>query len=177
MQILIVNGQPRVGKSTFVNFCLDELGCWGKEVSTVDFVKQLAKECGWNGTKTPENRKFLSDLKDLLTKWGDVPYKKVIKEKKLFEYSYSAVNISTDDCFLFIHCREPEEIQKFVDRIGAQTVLIRRASVENDEQSNHADAEVFNFKYDYEIENNGDLKELKIKAIKFLKQKGWKRKW
>ena len=177
MQILIINGMPRSGKSTFVNFCLDELGCWGKEVSTVDFVKELAKECGWDGSKTPKNRKFLSDLKDLLTEWDDVPYKKVMREKKLWEFSFTQFNISTDDCFLFIHCREPEEIQKFVDRVGAKTVLIRRESVETDEQSNHADADVFNFNYDFIIENNGSLKDLQIKAIKFLKSKGWKKKW
>lgn len=176
MKIFVINGMPLSGKSTFVSFCLDELGAWGKEVSTVDFVKELAKECGWDGTKTPLNRKFLSDLKDLLTEWGDVPYKEIIKEKKIWEYGFEQFDIPTKDCFFFIHCREPQEIQKFVDRVNAETILIRRESVESKEQSNHADAEVFNFKYDYEIENNGDLKELKIKAKKFLKERGWKRK-
>ena len=177
MKIFVVNGMPRSGKSTFVRFCLDELGCWGNEFSTVDFVKELAAQCGWDGTKTPENRKFLSDLKDLLTDWGDVPYKKVIKEKELWEFSFEQFNIQTKDCFLFIQCREPKEIQKFVDRVGAETILVRRESVENSLQSNHADAEVFNFNYDYEIENNEDLKDLKNKAKKFLKERGWKRKW
>ena len=177
MKIIVVNGQPRVGKDTFVNFCLDELGSWGMQCSTVDFVKEIAKECGWNGEKTPENRKFLSDLKDLLTKWDDVPYKKVMYEKKIWEFSFEGYGISTKDCFFFIHCREPQEIQKFVDRVGAETVLIRRESVENQEQSNHADAEVFNFNYDTVIENNGDLKELRDKAKKFLKERGWKKKW
>lgn len=179
MKVIVINGfpWPRSGKSSFVNFCLDELGAWGKEVSTVDFVKELAEQCGWDGTKTPENRKFLSDLKDLLTDWNDVPYKKVIKEKEVWESSFDYFNIPTKDCFFFIHCREPKEIQKFVDRIGAETLLIRRENVEQLEQSNHADSEILNFTYDYEIENNSDLKELKEKAKKFLKERGWKKKW
>lgn len=176
MKIIVINGMPQSGKSTFVNFCLDELTCWGKEVSTVDFVKKIAEESGWDKTKTGKNRKFLSDLKDLLTEWDDVPYKKVIEEKKIWEFSFNQFNISTENCFFFIHCREPQEIQKFVDKDGAKTLLIRRASVEEKEQSNHADSEVFNFKYDYEIENNGDLKELRDKARNFLKENGWKRK-
>ena len=51
-------------------------------VSTVDKVKEIAAECGWDGVKSPKNRKFLSDLKDLLTEWGDVPYKDI--ERKLY---------------------------------------------------------------------------------------------
>lgn len=177
MKIIVVNGQPRVGKDTFVKFCLDELGAWGEQCSTVDFVKKIATECGWDGTKTPENRKFLSDLKDLLTNWGDVPYQQVMRAKEIWEFSFTQFDIKTDDCFFFVYCREPQEIQKFVDRVGAETILIRRESVENQEQSNHADAEVFNFNYDCVIENNGDLKELKDKAKKFLKERGWHKKW
>ena len=47
-------------------------------ISTVDFVKEVAKFCGWNGQKTPKDRKFLSDLKNILTQWNDIPYKDII---------------------------------------------------------------------------------------------------
>ena len=77
VNVVIVNGFPRSGKDTFVNFCKEKLGAFGVSVSTVDFVKYLAAQSGWDGSKTPENRKFLSDLKDLLTEWNDVPWKKV----------------------------------------------------------------------------------------------------
>ena len=56
--------------------------------------------------------------------------------------------------------------------MNAKTLLMRRAVIENDNQSNHADAEVFNYDYDYIIENNGTLEELEQKAIEFLKQLG-----
>lgn len=168
MKIVIVNGYPRSGKSLFVKCCLAQLTGYGREVSTVDYVKDIAASCGWDGEKNPKNRKFLSDLKDLLTEWNDLPYKKI---EEVYNRSCSEAlrfDKNLDKSVLFIHCREPQEIQKIKDRLGGVSLLIRRAVVENDEQSNHADAEVLNCKYDYEIDNNGDLKKLNEEAKSFL---------
>ena len=168
MKIFVINGMPRAGKDTFVEMCQMQ-ALWCLNVSTVDFVKELAVRCGWDGTKTPENRAFLSDLKDLLTRWNNVPFNMVRQRIFLFEKQIEQYDFKSDDGVVFIHCREPEEIQKFVDYYNAQTILIRRESIETKEQSNHADAEVFNCKYDFVVENNGTLDELKQKAIWFLK--------
>ena len=168
MKYFIVNGRPCSGKDTFVNFCLKELGPYGKRISTVDFVREIAVRCGWDGTKTPQNRKFLSDLKDLLTNWGDVPYKKTLQEVKLFYYDLECYDVENNGV-VFIMSREPEEISRFEKELGAKSVLIRRNAVEFNEQSNHADSEVLNHKYDYIIENNGTIDELKEKAKEFLK--------
>ena len=168
MKYFIINGRPRSGKDTFVNFCLEELGAFGKLISTVDFVKEIAVRCGWNRTKTPKNRKFLSDLKDLLTNWGDVPYKKTLQEIDMFKFDLDYWDVS-DKGVVFIMCREPKEIERFERELNAKSVLIRRASVEFEQQSNHADSEVLNHKYDYIIENNGTIDELKEKAKEFLK--------
>ena len=168
MKYFIINGRPRSGKDTFVNFCLEELGAFGKLISTVDFVKKIATECGWDGTKDLKNRKFLSDLKDLLTNWGDVPYKKTLQEIDMFKFDLNCWNVS-DKGVVFIMCREPKEIERFERELNAKSLLIRRASVEFEQQSNHADSEVLNHKYDYIIENNGTIDELKEKAKEFLK--------
>lgn len=168
MKYFIINGRPRSGKDTFVNFCLEELGAFGKLISTVDFVKKIATECGWDGTKDLKNRKFLSDLKDLLTNWGDVPYKKTLQEIDIFKFDLDYWDVS-DKGVVFIMCREPKEIERFERELNAKSVLIRRASVEFEQQSNHADSEVLNHKYDYIIENNGTVDELKEKAKGFLK--------
>ena len=168
MKYFIINGRPRSGKDTFVNFCLEELGAFGKLISTVDFVKEIAIKCGWDRTKTPKNRKFLSDLKDLLTNWGDVPYKKTLQEIDMFKFDLDYWDVS-DKGIVFIMCREPKEIERFERELNAKSVLIRRASVEFEQQSNHADSEVLNHKYDYIIENNGTVDELKEKAKEFLK--------
>ena len=168
MKYFIINGRPRSGKDTFVNFCLEELGAFGKLISTVDFVKKIATECGWDGTKDLKNRKFLSDLKDLLTNWGDVPYKKTLQEIDMFKFDLNCWNVS-DKGMVFIMCREPKEIERFERELNAKSLLIRRASVEFEQQSNHADSEVLNHKYNYIIENNGTVDELKEKAKEFLK--------
>ena len=168
MKYFIINGRPRSGKDTFVNFCLEELGALGKLISTVDFVKEIAVRCGWDRTKTPKNRKFLSDLKDLLTNWGDVPYKKTLQEIDMFKFDLDYWDVS-DKGVVFIMCREPKEIERFERELNAKSVLIQRASVEFEQQSNHADSEVLNHKYDYIIENNGTIDELKEKAKEFLK--------
>lgn len=166
MKYFIVNGYPRSGKDTFVNFCLEELGAFGKLISTVDFVKKIAYKCGWNGEKTPENRKFLSDLKDLLTQWADVPYRKTLQEIEFSRFDLNYYDVENYGV-VFIMSREPDEISRFEKEIGAKSVLVKRNSVESNNQSNHADLNVLNHEYNYIIDNSGTLDELKTKAKEF----------
>lgn len=186
VKVVVVNGMPGCGKTTFEQICSDICDPFAVEptshipgfsegrvlgidiCSTVDFVKVIAKQCGWDGTKSLKNRKFLSDLKDLLTEWDDVPFKRIETRAKVRAKSAADV-----DWILFVDCREPSEIQKLKERLNATTVLIRRESVENSETSNHADANVFNYNYDVTIYNNGSLDIFKTIAeqfIKFMKQ-------
>jgi hypothetical protein len=172
MKIIVINGMPRAGKDEFVKMCQKHCH-WCFNFSTVDFVKEVATQCGWDGTKTPKNRKFLSDLKDLLTQWNDVPYKKIEHEIQ-FAATYMK-NYDFDpntDGIAFIHCREPKEIHRFVTEMGASTLLIRRPEIENKEQSNHADADVFDYPYHCVIRNDGTLEELEGKAYLFLTKMG-----
>ena len=157
MKIAVVNGFPQVGKDEFVRCCLSELGAFGKLISTVDFVKEIAARCGWDGTKDSKNRKFLSDLKDLLSEWNDVPWKKVVKEIDMFAFMMSQYDMPTDNCIIFIHSREPKEIERFEKELGAISILIRRKSVEFSQQSNHADSEVLNHRYNYIIDNKDSI--------------------
>ena len=77
VKVVVINGRPGCGKTTFEQICQDmckpNLSNFQEErivqvaiTSTVDFVKEIALNCGWDGSKTLENRRFLSDLKDLL---------------------------------------------------------------------------------------------------------------
>jgi hypothetical protein len=170
--VVIINGMPRSGKDTFVELCQEINGNHRVyQYSTVDFVKDIAKLCGWNGTKTPKDRKFLSDLKDILTQWGDVPFSKTML--RIFEI-YNEANIhfglTQEQVLIFIHCREPQEIARFKKALGEQcrSLLIRRPTVETNDQSNHADEEVFNYEYDNVIYNDGTIADFRTKAWDFL---------
>lgn len=172
MKIIVINGKAGTGKDTFVLMCKDILGATKVlNASTIDFVKEVAEYCGWDGTKTPENRKFLSDLKDVLTQWGNVPLKKVCQEIRTWQNLWIAAG-EYDKTVVFIHCREPKEIQKLCDELNTYepiTLLVRRDAAESVKQVNHADNEVLNYEYDYVVSNNGSLSELRARAEEFLR--------
>lgn len=160
MKVVVINGAGGVGKDSFVKLCQSNFNYKIENISTVDKVKEFAKQMGWNGEKTEESRHFLSDLKDLWTKYYDGPMMDVTK--KVIFCKMTGYDV------VFIHCREPKEIQRLKERFNADTLLIKRDTIEKIE-SNHADAEVENFSYDYVIENNGTIEDLKQKAIDFIK--------
>lgn len=164
---IIVGGFPRSGKSTFVSYCKETLGAlYTLDVSTVDLVKWLAAQAGWDGTKTPKNRKFLSDLKQLLIEWNDIPYKDVIKNAKNARAVLNSYDI-THTLYVFVQCREPEEIQKFVDRVGAHTVFISRK--DHEKPTNESDIATRRYNYETTIFNDGDLNQLKLCAQAYVK--------
>ena len=161
MEIVIINGREGSGKDTFVEIAKSMLGdfrCFN--YSTVDFVKFVATCTGWKGDKTPENRKFLSDMKRLLTEWHDVPYQRTrveIRDCMLIADGNDCLN----DSVMFIHCREPDEIDRFVKDFNAHTLLVSRAAADEKEASNSSDKGVYDYGYDTIVENNGDLEELR----------------
>lgn len=154
-KIIVINGMGTSGKSTFVTLC-KEINNHVVEISTIDFVKSIAKLCGWDGIKTEKNRRFLSDLKDLISDWDDVP------NKKIDEYILNHSNQ-----IIFINAREPENIDYFKNKYNATTCIVKNNRVKNI-TTNHADMNVFNYNYDMTIENNGTIEELFQKAKEFM---------
>lgn len=150
--IFIVNGMARSGKDTFVGIFRDKIGKnKSQEYSTVTCIKEAAKNFGWNGAKDEKSRKFLSDLKDLVTNYNDFIYSDI----RYKIYSCINQNIS----FIFIYCREPDEIERYKKDYQAITLFIDRKSVDLS-HNNHADNNVFDYNYDFYIDNNGSLSDL-----------------
>lgn len=166
MKVIVVNGAARSGKDSFVDYCLEELKSNSAKWSSVDFVKDVAKYCGWNGVKDEKGRKFLSDLKDLLTEWDDVPMKKLSEAVRNMKHRELKMK---QPQFLFVFVREPEEIAKIVDKFKAITVCVRRSESEKVSPKNHADLEVLDYEYNFYIDNNYDLEHLKLAAETFCK--------
>ena len=173
MKIFIVNGAPGSGKTSFEIFVKQASRTRGFLVdifSTIDFVKDIAHQCGWDGTKTLENRKFLSDLKDLLTEWADIPFKKTLDHVESIKSHWEIYEVENDNNIIFIDCREPQEIKRLCNTLNAKSVLIQRADNENIPTSNHADQNILNYNYDIIIDNNSNLENLEARAIEFIEK-------
>lgn len=166
MKILCINGQGGTGKDTFVSFC-------GKKkdgifnYSMVDGIKELARLGRWSGAKELKDRKFLSDLKDLFDNYNDFSFQDVLKnitdDSLICELWLQPKN----EMICFVHAREPKDIERWRNDFGARAVIIRRPQIEGN-YGNHADDQVFDCEYDYEINNQGTLKELKAMAEAFI---------
>lgn len=156
MKIVVINGSGGVGKDTFIDQ-LKNKGIKILNISTVDRIKEIANEIvpGCSIGKTERYRAFLSNLKDTFTEYNDLPFE---------DCKMKILNSNCD--IAFVHCREPKEIQKFKERMGAKTLLIINPRIEHI-VSNHADAEVYDYKYDFIINNSGSLKKLEKLAIEF----------
>lgn len=154
-KVIVINGMGGVGKSSFVSLC-HEIDSRVIETSTVDFVKEIAIQAGWDGNKDETGRRFLSDLKDAMERYDDIPNKKIdefIKEHP--------------DNIIFVNAREPHNITYYQEKYGAISVLVKNPNA-TQVQGNHADENVYDYIYDLYIENSGDLNLLKETAEFFL---------
>jgi len=170
LKVIIVNGRPGVGKTTFEDFCQEIMGqVLVKKRSTIDIIKEIASNYGWNGQKTPRDRKFLSDLKDLFSNYNNLPHKDIENYIENWEDDLALRGLYNRPHILFVDSREPEDIQKLKDEFEGMSLLIRRPGDEEIETSNHADEDVFKSSYDFIVYNNGTVFELKQKAMAFIK--------
>lgn len=150
-QIFVVNGSGGVGKDTFCNLvALNHARAF--IVSSVTPAKYLAQQIGWNGDKGERDRKFLSDFKDLMTEYNDYPMTYLTAKVEEFRHS--------DYQVMFMFIREPGEIEKAVKAFGAKTVLITAKDRVKPITTNHADDGVYDYAYDFYLDNSGTLQDL-----------------
>lgn len=153
--IFVINGTGGSGKSTFVSYC-KSFNPNVREISTVDHVKTVATLAGWDGVKDERGRRFLADIKDAMDRYDELSKKNVDK-----------VIEANPNHIYFINARSPEDIEYFCKKWGALSVLITNPRI-SPITSNHADAKVLEYKYDFVIKNDGDLEWLEKKAEFFM---------
>lgn len=164
MKIFIVNGIGSSGKSSFEQYVQEVTKDRTVIItSIIDYVKDIATCAGWDGGKTMADRKFLSNLKDILTEWNDSPMQEIINQVEDIRVHEG------DDSIVFIDMREPDDIDRFIanSKDEVSTILVRRTEKEGTSYGNHADDNVFNYNYDIVIENNKDLLDLRSAAVTF----------
>ena len=160
-EIVIINGEAGCGKDTFVELVTKVCGLGNvKNISTIDPIKRMAMIAGWNGVKDDKSRKFLSDLKDQCEALFDTSWKYIKDAVQDFEDGSEEI--------LFIHCREPKQIERLCKEYGAKSLLIVREGYSTT-PSNHADANVYDYSYDFTVKNPGDgLRQYMLNALDFL---------
>ena len=93
-----------------------------------------------------------------------MPMNDIITYLKGWEDDLAYYGVGSHPHILFVDDREPEHIEKLKSILNATTLLIRRPGDEEVETSNHADEKVFEYEYDWTINNDGDLDLLNVKA-------------
>ena len=147
---IIINGRGGVGKDTLCELAAKHFKVYN--ISSVDPIKEIARFCGWDGSKDDRSRRFLSDLKNLCADYNDFPT--VWATERYFKF------LETDEDVMFIHVREPREIEKLVRATGgaAKTLLVRggeRMSQHN--YGNASDDGVEEYDYDFYYVNDKPL--------------------
>lgn len=161
--VIVINGRGGVGKDTLCDMAKSSFKV--ENVSSITPIKEIAMMCGWDGTKDDKSRKFLADLKKLSVEYNDYPTVWATEKYKEF--------LLSDKEIMFIHIREPEEIEKFVRSTdgAAITLLIRGGErMKRGAYGNAADDGVENYDYDYYFDNDGTLSEAEEGFIRLLKK-------
>ena len=166
--VVIINGKGKVGKDTLIDF-VSERYCT-INISSIDIIKQVASELGWDGTKNEKSRKFLSDMKKISSEYNNFPIRYVIDEYRRFKFS--------NEYIMFVHIREPEEIDKFITNLKEDkffnndtsiiSLLITKDDIDNVVYGNNSDDNVENYDYDFIYNNNLPLDEAKEDFLKFF---------
>lgn len=152
--IIIINGTAESGKDTLCNLAAKHYRC--QNVSSIEPIKEMAMKGGWFGLKDTKSRKLLSDLKNLMIAYNDLPTKYLIR--KYYEFEQSG------DDILFVHIREADEMSKFLsairpseDVVLKDLVLLVRRGGEQKKIGNDADDGVGNCPYDAVFVNDTGL--------------------
>lgn len=159
--VIVINGAGGVGKDTLCDLASAHFNVYN--VSSITPIKEIASQCGWNGAKDDRSRKFLSDLKLLCVAYNDYPTAWALERYKEF--------LESDSDIMFLHVREPMEIDKFVRATEnrAKTLLIRGgARTRKDNYGNQSDDGVENYSYDYYYVNEKTLDVAETEFVSLL---------
>ena len=115
-KVVIINGKPQSGKDTFCKYaqgyCDDDESANTLIISSVDPLKEMLTQLGWDGTKTDKIRDMLMDMKQLWAQNQDGPT--MFLFNNILEFHKACTG---EDNIVFVHIREPEEIKKLVNAL------------------------------------------------------------
>lgn len=165
--IIVINGPATSGKDTFMGLFRRLMWQNTDNISYVDGVKKLVSNIITD--KDEKARKFLATITTAWEEYDNGPMQNLeFSIEHFIQSSEYKKGYPNEREFLFVCCRESKHIQYLKEKYGACTLLIVRPGVEPIE-SNEADKNVLDFRYDYTISNDGTLDQLQDKAYEFYR--------
>lgn len=180
-KVVIINGKPQSGKDTFCKYaqgyCDDDESANTLIISSVDPLKEMLTQLGWDGTKTDKIRDMLMDMKQLWVQNQDGPT--MFLFNNILEFHKACTG---EDNIVFVHIREPEEIKKLVNAltgfesmgIDVISLLVIREGGEDtpnqpaETRRSDNEALINSYEYDVTINNDEDLIKLQELAAEFV---------
>lgn len=180
-KVVIINGKPQSGKDTFCKYaqgyCDDDESANTLIISSVDPLKEMLTQLGWDGTKTDKIRDMLMDMKQLWVQNQDGPT--MFLFNNILEFHKACTG---EDNIVFVHIREPEEIKKLVNALTGfesmgidviSLLVIRKGGEDTPNQPTETrrsddEALINSYEYDVTINNDEDLIKLQELAAEFV---------
>lgn len=180
-KVVIINGKPQSGKDTFCKYaqgyCDDDESANTLIISSVDPLKEMLTQLGWDGTKTDKIRDMLMDMKQLWVQNQDGPT--MFLFNNILEFHKACTG---EDNIVFVHIREPEEIKKLINALTGfesmgidviSLLVIRKGEEDTPNQpaeTRRSDDEALinSYEYDVTINNDEDLIKLQELAAEFV---------
>ncbi|MCW5720743.1 MAG: hypothetical protein KIS86_06335 [Devosia sp.] len=162
--VVVINGHPRSGKDTAVEFLMNALidtGVATWAMSSIDPVRELLAPVSDLSAKTEADRLLLAEIGRAVETHSDWRTRQVVQFAASMFYQ-----AADEPAVLFVHMREPDLMRKLnamlteaLPEVGFFTAFVDRPDA-IPVTSNEADAAVTSMRYDLTIHNYGDLHRL-----------------
>lgn len=176
-KVVIINGLPQSGKDSFAklvqSYCNMDESANVLNLSSVDPIKDVLEQFGWDGEKSAEVRDIIAGIKQIWIGAQNGPT--MFMMNNILEWHKNFIG---EDNIVFCHIREQEEINKLINAIKGMecmgieimTLLIvrgRHISEHVDGRLADSEVQIMQYPYDMIIYNDAGLPELDEKAIAF----------
>ena len=172
-KIYILSGKASNGKNKIASYIAD---IYQKQdmktinLSYASYLKEYAKNViAWNGDEETKPREFLQQIGVELIKTNiddKMLIRRIIEDIQVYSYFYDVITISD--------ARFPEEIED-IKKIFSNVIVVHVYGLENNlsstQKEHRTETSLDNYnKYDYQLNNNGSLEELKNKVEVLVKE-------
>ncbi len=156
--VVVINGKGSSGKDTLIDYLIDHSRFDIMNISSIDPVKKLLKAINCNDVvklKSDKDRKLMSDLKKAFDSYDDMSMNYLKDQLNIF--------LTSNDDILFVHIREPENIERFIQYIINNisvipiSVLVQSDRTENKIFNNSSDDDVDKYSYDIIFDNSAPI--------------------